>query len=366
MASFAGTLPSSHHGVFVAVGDGGVIVRSVDEGATWIAVTNTGTKRDLSDVIAVTGGVLVADGDGGTILRSVDGGVTWLPAHRTGTATDLGQATTEPNGTLLVNGDGTVVRSVDGGLNWSAARKTGTSTQFQTLIAEPHGALVALCDQGIVVHSTDDGLTWSVVLSRHAVLQGIALTQKGALVVAGGQDATRDSPQSAVILRSVDGGNHWSEVTGIKSPDWLMSVTAESGGSLIAFGQSGGELRSVDDGLNWSPVVTGTKDISLFTTLEQDHAILAAGDEGTILRSVDGGASWSQQYRDRNFTVAGLFGGSARTVLAIGSYHVHSEFFGLMARSTDGGITWSKVKDFGTKRRLVGVVYVPDGTAPNK
>jgi hypothetical protein len=37
-----------------------------------------------------------------------------------------------------------------------------------------------------------------------------------------------------------------------------------------------------------------------------------------------------------------------------------------MARSTDGGITWEKVKDFGTKRRLVGVVYVPDGTAPNK
>jgi hypothetical protein len=235
IASFAGALdapPSSHHGVFVAVGDGGVIVRSTDEGATWTAVTNTGTKRDLSDVIAVTGGVLVADGDGGTIVRSVDSGASWLSAHRTGSTSDLGQATAEPNGTLLVNGDGTVVRSVDGGLNWSAAHKTGTSTQFQTLIAEPHGALVALCDQGIVVRSTDDGLTWSVVVSRHAVFQGVAVTQKGTLVVAGGQDATRDSPQSAVILRSVDGGSHWLEVTGINSRDWLLSVTAESGGVI--------------------------------------------------------------------------------------------------------------------------------------
>jgi photosystem II stability/assembly factor-like uncharacterized protein len=135
---------------------------------------------------------------------------------------------------------------------------------------------------------------------------------------------------------------------------------------LIAFGQSGEEFRSTDDGLNWSPVDTGTKDIALFTILEQDHTILAAGDEGTILRSVDGGASWSQQYSERNFTVVGLSRGSPRTVLAIGSYHLHSEFFGLMARSTDGGITWAKVKDFGTKRRLVGVAYVPGGTAPNK
>jgi photosystem II stability/assembly factor-like uncharacterized protein len=168
---------------------------------------------------------------------------------------------------------------------------------------------VALCDQGIIVRSTDDGITWSVVVSRHAVLQGIAVTQKGTLVVAGGQDATHDSPQPAVILRSVDGGSHWSEVTGINSRDWLMSVTAESSGSLIAFGQSGEELRSTDDGLNWLPVDTGTKSIALFTTFEQDHTILAAGDEGTILRSVDGGASWSQQYRERNFTVVELLRG---------------------------------------------------------
>jgi photosystem II stability/assembly factor-like uncharacterized protein len=145
-----------------------------------------------------------------------------------------------------------------------------------------------------------------------------------------------------------------------------MSVTAESGGSLIAFGQSGEEFRSVDDGVNWSAVDTGTKGIALFTTLEQNHTILAAGDEGTILRSVDSGASWSQQYRERNFTVVDLFRGSPGTVLAIGNYSVHTNFFGLMARSTDGGITWSKVKDFGTKGRLVGVVYLPDGTVPNK
>jgi photosystem II stability/assembly factor-like uncharacterized protein len=354
-------------GAFVAVGEGGVIVRSTDEGATWTAVKNTGTNRDLGDIIVARGGILLADGDGGTIVRSVDGGASWLPVHGTGTTADLGQAIQGPNGTLLVSGDdGTVVRSVDGGLNWVASRKKGTSAQIQTLITEPRGALVAVCDGGQVVRSTDDGLTWSLVVSRRAVLQGIAVTQKGTLVLAGGED----SPQSAVILRSVDGGSRWSEVKIIGAREWLVSVTAESGGSLIAFDQAGGELRSVDDGLNWSRVDAGTKDIKLLTLLEQDRTILAAGDlgvtdQGTIFRSVDGGATWSPQYRDRKFFFTGLFTGSPGTVLAIGNYHVHSDFFGLMARSSDGGITWSRVSEFGTKRALRSVVYVPYGAGQN-
>lgn len=379
VASFAGSLDASQtnatvttplrsgYGTFVAVGDAGAIVRSEDEGTTWTLAKSTATKRGLIKVVA-SSGLLVAVGEGGTIVRSVDKGVSWLPAYHSGTSVDLVDAIAEANGTLLAIGyGGTAVRSVDGGLNWAASRKTGTSAQLQSLIAEPHGALVALCDGGVLLRSIDDGLTWTVVVERRGTLfQGIAVTRNGTLVAVGGQEESPNSPRSAVVLRSVDGGGHWSTV-GVNLPDiWLSAVTAETRGALLALGQSGEMFRSADEGLNWSRVDTGTQAVELDGIVEQDRILLATGVDGTILRSVDGGTSWSRQYSQRAFFILGLSMGSTGNATAVGAYAVHSEFFGLMAHSSDGGITWSKVPEFGTKQRLLSVVHVADGLGQNK
>ncbi|HTX69784.1 MAG TPA: clostripain-related cysteine peptidase [Thermoleophilia bacterium] len=59
-----------------AVGDGGLILHTVDGGATWTTQA-AGVDRDLAGVCAVDGRTAIVVGDGEPILRTADGGATW-------------------------------------------------------------------------------------------------------------------------------------------------------------------------------------------------------------------------------------------------------------------------------------------------
>jgi photosystem II stability/assembly factor-like uncharacterized protein len=63
--------------VVVAVGDGGVIVRSSDAGQTFAPVLSP-TTASLRGVVGTPAGRWTACGLGGVILQSLDGGVTWV------------------------------------------------------------------------------------------------------------------------------------------------------------------------------------------------------------------------------------------------------------------------------------------------
>ena len=62
----------------VAVGDGGIILRSSDGGATW-TLQSSGTTNALAGVSFVDADTGSAVGQGGTILRTTNGGATWTP-----------------------------------------------------------------------------------------------------------------------------------------------------------------------------------------------------------------------------------------------------------------------------------------------
>lgn len=116
----------------VAVGDGGTIARTLDAGATWEVQTITGTpalKRIAYGNFNNNKGALttalntwVAVGDGGTILYSLDGAATWTATTAAGAGDFVGVAYTTRF--VAVDSAGNSFSSVDG-QTWSGPVPTG-------------------------------------------------------------------------------------------------------------------------------------------------------------------------------------------------------------------------------------------------
>jgi hypothetical protein len=143
----ASTMPSTNDmyavavaggGTLVAVGDGGAIAYSGD-GVSWAPATNNASSNPLRAVTYVDAGAnsaayWLAVGDGGTILKSVDGGLNWnlltsgVGNNLQGVAAlpivdSVTQTTTYK---LVAIGNGVVLVSGDDGSHWASATLSDT------------------------------------------------------------------------------------------------------------------------------------------------------------------------------------------------------------------------------------------------
>jgi photosystem II stability/assembly factor-like uncharacterized protein len=134
---------------------------------------------------------------------------------------------------------------------------------------------------------------------------------------------------SGTILRSSDGGIHW---TSISSPiaDALRGV-ALKGKLGLAVGISGRVLRTIDGGLNWMEEKRPTSK-NLYSVSISNQMAVITGEEGTILVSLDNGLTWKLHTAG---TASILFGVSVNGSTAVG---VGGQ--GAIVMSTDGGAGW--------------------------
>ena len=224
---------ASATGRFVAVGQGGAIFISNDDGKTW-ALPATPLPGFTTDLYAVAGYAAnqnnpgnpamrwVAVGAGGASVYSLDG-YTWAvgnpfnfssPANPSNYAL---RSLTRVAGTFFAVGDaGTILSSTDG-ITWTSH----TSGTPNNLNGVTHGSIyVAVGDSGTILTSVD-GNTWAAKTSvtSNSLRQ---VTSYGSIIVAVGDSGT--------IVTSIDNGTNWVLTTLPGSPPTmgLISVVADS------------------------------------------------------------------------------------------------------------------------------------------
>lgn len=309
---------------------------SDDRGVTW----SKSPDRDLviNAVLVQRDGSILLGTDEAGIVRSTDQGRTWV-ASNTGFAERFAlQLLFDPEGRMVV-------------ATWGAPRYGGVYMSggigrpwvhlYEGL--EKHQVLSVALLQGGILAGTEDGVffrspdakSWKPVPIR---IDGKVLKPRVAelLVLKSGAilAATRDG-----VVRSADGGATWTRPETANTDIGALAVSPRNPNLVVAAGETG-VFRSVNGGQTWRRVSLPL-DVSMHALafLPTDDRVVFATTAGGLFRSADRGATWRR--------VNGGVPHSDLTGLAIqpdgGTIYVSDFTWGGIFRSTDGGASWSRM-----------------------
>lgn len=144
-------------------GDNGTLLISYDLGANWMQ-QSSGTTRNLRG-IGMNGGYVIAVGEKGTILRTTNSGQNWLNVSLPDTTINLycvSQRTRQNfNATnfYIAGSLGKIYKSTDNGATWSL-KSSGTTNTLRSIFFSGNDSGVVAGDNGTVRMTTNAGETW--------------------------------------------------------------------------------------------------------------------------------------------------------------------------------------------------------------
>jgi photosystem II stability/assembly factor-like uncharacterized protein len=329
---------------------------------------------------------------GGGVWSSSDGGARWKESWRENAPLEIGALAIDPAkpatlycGTGEANlsadsyaGDG-VYRSTNGGRTWqpwASSDVAGVPRRIGTIAVDPfdsahvlvggigYGRLAADQDLGGLYETTDDGTTWRRMnfISAQGYWCHCVVFHPGAR---GTMFATFTGPGAkSGIYRSVDGGEHWTQlIEGLPPTEKIgrttLAVAPSNPNSMWAIAADAtdpdsdkvlGVFRSTDRGDTWTNVARHHFDhegqMSYGNTIvvhpTDPNVVLCGGVDLHLTKN--GGATWrvaSHWDADRGTETYAHADHHALVMPLSEPGRIYSANDGGVDRSDDGGTTWS-------------------------
>ena len=232
-----------------AVGEAGTVVTSYDGGASWRSIAAP-TSQDLLDVDLAPAGRGWAVGAGGTVLRSADWGASWSLAYENQDVSVSAVLMVGAADALAVGGDewgqapAVALRSQGGGVRWQAVELDIWGALEDLAICAPQTVCAVGVDygpdgdypSGVIVRSSDGGVTWQRVYTTDERLFAIAFADELHGWAAGAE---------GMLLATADGGQTWWPLA---SPTTAAThgLACGDAGRLWAVGGGGAILFAAD------------------------------------------------------------------------------------------------------------------------
>ena len=287
------------------VGDGGAILHSVDDGATWQPQLS-GTTQSLNDVTfldALQGWAVGGNDSSGlgeiprshVILHTADGGLTWQSQHAPGTSDLKAVAFVDALNGWAAGDNGLVVRTRDGGATWQAV-STGSRDWFTCLrfTDAEHGWVGG--SEGAVLRTSDGGQHWQRLplgrwAGRRVVVKPTFADAARGWAILQRPDGYSGSGSGPALAATSDGGSHWRSLATPKGLEF-SALVVDGQGTLWAAALEDATsqtifLRSSDAGAHWSREYA---DVATPQAITRDAGGLCAVGYGLLTRA-DGGAS---------------------------------------------------------------------------
>ncbi len=320
--------------VAVSVVDGN-FVRSTDGGLTWAAgeAAEGRTRFEVlsADVVLAWARTGVF-GDDPKVFRSTDGGQTW---------TDLGDvlgsgahdlAASDATTVVAIDSDESMFFSADEGLTWTETYSSpGPSASFfnsSAIVFADALTGYAGYGPGFVIKTTDGGATWSQISSGVGeTLWDVDHFADGRLIAVG-DDGT-------VLTNTGTDGAPWVLHEALTT-EVLRAVHVVGPNEVVVLDDEGFVYRSADGGDTWTkslddPPLDDAADLFFNTPLE--GWILGGFSSNALYHTTNGGDTW---------TASGTFAGIYTGLDFVGDSGWAVNASNVLQYTTDGGATWTE------------------------
>jgi photosystem II stability/assembly factor-like uncharacterized protein len=296
-----------------ASGARGTILRTIDGGRVWQALTIPGTSDlDFRDIDAFSDSVAyvlsIGNGPASRIYKTTDGGQTWTLQFQNadpGAFFDAMAFWDEQRGIAFsdsVAGQFVIMRTVDGGAHWTrippdslpaALENEGAFAASGTNVAMSGTRSVWIgtgaAARARVLRSADAGATWAVADTPLAAgtssgIYSIAFRDARHGVIVGGDYNKEEEAVDNAAFTS-DGGRTWKAATGLSGYRSVVAPLPGGRGARVwlALGPTGTDVSS-DDGKTWRQMSSVGFDTVSVARGDGGPVVFAAGANGRIGR----------------------------------------------------------------------------------
>lgn len=377
MATLAAA-PSRPAVVYAGLSYSGVY-KSTDRGRTW---SPTGLRRGFVLDLAVDpqSSNRVYAGTGTDLLASSDGGATWTPLEVVPGTTfpfDIVEVHPRDPAVLLISNGQFLYRSADRGRTWTAL-SDGPNWVRSLAFAPSRPDVVYAGALNEIWKSLDTGKTWRRISDEVSGAAALAVDPRSHRVVYVGRD-------NGEVLKSTDGGLTWTTSLQGSSNIPVRTLVFDPADPSFLYATRGGVLRSRDGGRTWVRVGAGFRGRWPAALIATRNGLLAGTWRG-LFASRDRGLTFRLSQSGLNAvpvfdlaidaeaparlfatTAVGIFatpdrGVSWRLLGDVPNYDssapqplridpgdpetLYTPVGEAIARSTDGGRTWTDVRQF--------------------
>lgn len=230
------------------------------------------------------------------------------------------------NRLVAVGEHGIIIYSNDNGQDWHQAAVPVDVTLTTVAFATPQDGWVGGA-LGVVLHTTDGGLTWKIQIT------GVQVNQ---LISTAAAQFAASNPNDPTTPRALRRASIFMQA-GPDKP--FLSVLPFDANNVQIIGAYRMCIRSGDAGKTWKDCSLDVPDPishNLYHAVQSGSSIYVAGESGSVFRSDDQGQRFTQLTAPADNTLLGLLVTPADTLLSFG-------VAGGLFRSTNQGQTWSTI-----------------------
>jgi photosystem II stability/assembly factor-like uncharacterized protein len=266
--------------------------------------SNPAPQGDDLEAVEFAGEIGFAAGEDGTVLKSVDGGASWI-ALSGGTTEKLSLLQVLDPATVFVSGELGLLESTDGGSSFKEIRSERPCYECSSISAFSFLSDTSGFIETYDIFTKSDSLLWTendgasfeartpIPLYEATPGQIRFLSSADGVALVSGQNIGR-------VMRTVDGARTWTIAA--EGHHQLSAVTFATPLVGYAVGEDDTLLRSEDGGATWQtmplqlPPGTETLDLTGISCADAESCLVTttrttANERGPVLRTTDGGRS---------------------------------------------------------------------------